>query len=143
MSNEQPQIHRALFSAGVALHTLSRVTAFVPGQLELTGQFTGSTTRIPCRSLLIVGARFANDALYHSLVARPEELAAAGIRSVSRIGDALAPGAIVHAVYSGHCYARELDADPATLGLRRDAPLVRHAPPPAARAARESLERLA
>ena len=28
MSNEQPQIHRALAAAGIALHTLSRVVAF-------------------------------------------------------------------------------------------------------------------
>ena len=143
MSNEQPQIHRALFSAGVTLHTLSRVTAFVPGELTLTGQFTNGARRIPCRSLVIVGARFANDALYQSLLAQPEGLAAAGLRSVTRIGEALAPGAIVHAVYSGHRYARELDADPATLALRRDAPLARHSSAAAtARAAREDLERL-
>ena len=35
------------------------------------------------------------------------------------------PGAIVHAVYSGHRYARELDADRASLAYRRDAPLSR------------------
>src|SRR5205823_2184518 len=147
MSNEQPQIHRALFSAGVALHTLSRVTAFAPGELTLTGQCTDTTTRIPCRSLVIVGARFASDALHQSLAAQPEELTAAGIRSVSRIGDALAPGAIVHAVYSGHRYARELDADPATLGFRRDARsrgTRRPLPPHATRAGiwRDSRERL-
>ncbi len=28
---------------------------------------------------------------------------------MQRIGDALAPGAIVHAVHSGHQYAQELD----------------------------------
>jgi dimethylamine/trimethylamine dehydrogenase len=72
---------------------------------------------------VIVGARFADDRLHGELAARAAELTAAGIRSVTRIGDALAPGAIVHAVYSGHRYARELDADPATLGYRRDAPL--------------------
>src|SRR5207253_445678 len=88
MSNEQPQIHRALFSAGVALHTLSRVTAFAPGELTLTGQFTDTTTRIPCRSLVIVGARFASAALHQSLPAQPEELTAAAIRSVSPLGDA-------------------------------------------------------
>ena len=114
MSNEQPQIHRALFSAGIALHTLSRVTAFERGEVTLAGQFTDTATRIACRSLVIVGARFANDSLH-----------AARIQSVTRIGDALAPGAIVHAVYSGHRYARELDADPATLTYRRDAPLGR------------------
>ena len=47
------------------------------------------------------------------------------IRSVTRIGDALAPGAIVHAVYSGHRYARELDTDPTARRYRRDAPLPR------------------
>ncbi|HYK99751.1 MAG TPA: FAD-dependent oxidoreductase [Steroidobacteraceae bacterium] len=123
MSNEQPQVHRALFSAGVALHTLSRVTAFAGGAVTLANQFTNAATQLPCRSLVIVGARFADDRLHGELAARAAELSAAGIRSVTRIGDALAPGAIVHAVYSGHRYARELDADPATLGYRRDAPL--------------------
>lgn len=143
MSNEQPQIHRALAAAGVELHTLARVTAFERDELTLSEQFTGRTWRMPCASLLIVGTRFGNDQLYQSLIARPEELTQAGIRSVTRIGDALAPGAIVHAVYSGHRYARELDADPASLVPRRDAPLAhRGAPGPRANAVRESLARL-
>jgi dimethylamine/trimethylamine dehydrogenase len=125
MSNEQPQIHRALFSAGIALHTLSRVTALEGGEVTLANQFTNAPLRLPCASLVIVGARFAEDALHRALNGRADELAAAGIRSVTRIGDALAPGAIVHAVYSGHRYARELDADPNTLTLRRDSPLPR------------------
>jgi dimethylamine/trimethylamine dehydrogenase len=54
---------------------------------------------------------------------RAGEFADAGIRSVKRIGDALAPGAIVHAVYSGHRYAEELDTAPAAARYRRDAPL--------------------
>jgi dimethylamine/trimethylamine dehydrogenase len=82
---------------------------------------------LPCASLVIVGTRFANDALYAELMARAPEFGDAAIRSVTRIGDALAPGAIVHAVYSGHRYARELDADPAALRYRRDAPLARQA----------------
>jgi dimethylamine/trimethylamine dehydrogenase len=127
MSNEQPQVHRALSSAGIALHTLSRVTAFAGGAATLANQFTNAGTQLECRSLVIVGARCADDALHGQLASRPEELAAAGIRSVTRIGDALAPGALVHAVYSGHRYARELDADPAALTFRRDAPLARSA----------------
>ena len=127
MSNEQPQVHRALFSAGIAVHTLSRVTAFGGGAVKLANQFTNAASELACRSLVIVGARFANDGLHGLRAARCEEVAAAGIRSVTRIGDALAPGAIVHAVYSGHRYARELDAEPATLAWRRDAPLPRSA----------------
>ncbi|MBS0378152.1 MAG: FAD-dependent oxidoreductase [Proteobacteria bacterium] len=125
MSNEQPQTHRMLSAHGIALHTLTRVTDFKAGELTLANQFTNAESRYPCRSLVIVGARFGNDFLHGALTARPEDLKDAGIVSVTRIGDAAAPGAIVHAVYSGHRYARELDADPASLGHRRDAPLAR------------------
>ncbi len=135
MSNEQPQTHRMLAAHGIALHTLTRVTDFKAGELQLANQFTNAESRYPCRSLVIVGARFGNDFLHGALTARPDDLKSAGIASVTRIGDAAAPGAIVHAVYSGHRYARELDADPANLGHRRDAPLARRT---AARAALET-----
>ena len=78
---------------------------------------------MPCRSLVIVGARFGNDFLHGALTARGEDLKRAGIVSVTRIGDASAPGALVHAIYSGHRYARELEADPHARAYRRDAPL--------------------
>jgi dimethylamine/trimethylamine dehydrogenase len=125
MSNEQPQIHRTLFAAGVALHTLARVVGFEGGELTLASQFTNAASRFPCQSLVIVGTRFANDFLHGALTARAEDLKRAGIASVTRVGDAAAPGALVHAIYSGHRYARELDADPRTLSYRRDAPLNR------------------
>ncbi|HEY6824675.1 MAG TPA: hypothetical protein VI195_09555, partial [Steroidobacteraceae bacterium] len=114
-------------SAGIALHTLSRVSAFAGGSVTLANQFTNSETLLPCASLVIVGTRFANDALHAELMAREAEFADAAIRSVTRIGDALAPGAIVHAVYSGRRYAEEFDADPRALPYRRDAPLARQA----------------
>jgi dimethylamine/trimethylamine dehydrogenase len=141
MSNEQPQVHRALFAAGIALHTLARVVAFEGGEVTLANQFTNAETRHPCRSLVIVGARFSNDFLHGALTARADDLKRAGIESVTRIGDAAAPGAIVHAVYSGHRFARELDADPASLGHRRDAPLSR-AEEPGTQHARTRLERV-
>ena len=126
MSNEQPQVHRALAASGIGLHTLSRVTAFASGTVTLANQFTNAETRLECASLVIVGTRFANAPLYAELMAREPRLNDAGIKSVTRIGDALAPGAIVHAVYSGRRHAEELDAEPAALRYRRDAPLPRH-----------------
>ena len=126
MSNEQPQVHRTLAACGIALHTLSRVTTLANGTVTLANQFTNTETHLPCASLVIVGTRFANDTLYAELMARGVEFNDAGVRSVTRIGDALAPGAIVHAVYSGHRYAEELDADPAAVRYRRDAPLPRN-----------------
>ena len=123
MTNEQPQVYRALAAAGVRLHTLARVESFTAGKLTLTHVFTAARAQLPCRALVIVGARLPNDALYQALMARREELPAAGIAAVTRIGDALAPGAVAHAVYSGHRYAREIDAGDGGRILRRDAPL--------------------
>jgi dimethylamine/trimethylamine dehydrogenase len=123
MTNEQPQVHRALASAGVALVTLSRVTALEGGMASVANLFTGAEQRLPCRSLVIVGVRRASDALYQALCARREEFAAAGIISFDRIGDALAPGAIVHAIHSGHRYARELDSATRSAAYLRDGPL--------------------
>lgn len=128
MTNEQPQVHRALAKAAVRLHTLSRVVRMEAGECVIANLFTGEERRLPCRSLVIVGARKARDELYQALVARSEEVAAAGIQSVDRIGDAVAPGAIVHAVHSGHRFARELDAPVGSELYRRDAPIVEEIP---------------
>ena len=124
MTNEQPQVHRALATAGVALLTLSRITALAGGEATVANLFTGAEQRLPCRSLVIVGRRRARNALYQTLLARQAEFAAAGILSVDRIGDALAPGAIVHAVHSGHRYARELDGPVRSAAYLRDGPLL-------------------
>jgi dimethylamine/trimethylamine dehydrogenase len=128
MTNEQPQVHRALAKAGVQVHTLSRVVRFELGEITIANLFTGQEQRLPCRSLVIVGARLARDELYQALMMRQNELGPAGILSVDRVGDALAPGAIAHAVYSGHRYARELDGPAGSELYRRDAPIVDSVP---------------
>jgi dimethylamine/trimethylamine dehydrogenase len=61
--------------------------------------------------------------LYDELLARSDDLAAAGIASITRIGDALAPGAIVHAVHSGHRFAREFDMHAGDTPYSRDFPV--------------------
>jgi dimethylamine/trimethylamine dehydrogenase len=109
MTNELPLVHRALVKAGVPIHTLQRVTAFDGASVTLADVYSGTEKRLACRSLIIVGMREPRHELYRALVARNTDLAAAGIASVARIGDSLAPGAIVHAVHSGHRYAREFD----------------------------------
>jgi dimethylamine/trimethylamine dehydrogenase len=56
-------------------------------------------------------------------MARDADLKKAGVASVTRIGDALAPGAIVHAVHSGHRSAREFDTILADPPYARDYPV--------------------
>jgi dimethylamine/trimethylamine dehydrogenase len=123
MTNELPLVHRALAKAQVPIHTLHRVTAFDGDALTIADVYSGTEKRLPCRSLVIVGVRVPRDDLYQTLIARGPDLKDAGIADVARIGDALAPGAIVHAVHSGHRYAREFDAAPTSAPYTRDYPL--------------------
>ncbi len=67
--------------------------------------------------------RLPNDALYHELKSPPAALADAGINSVVRIGDCLAPSTIAAAVYAGHQYARQIHAAPTS-----DVPFKREMP---------------
>jgi dimethylamine/trimethylamine dehydrogenase len=128
MTNEQPQVHRALATAGISLHTVSLVKKFEADEIVIANLFSGAEQRLACRSLVVVGARLAHSELYDALLARQPEWAAAGIEAVDRIGDSLAPGAIAHAVYSGHRYAREFDQDPHAPLYKRDAPILASEP---------------
>ena len=91
--------------------------------LGTTCALTGETARISGQ-VVLVGARHGRDLLLHALRARQAEWADAGIRSVTAIGDANAPGMLVHAVFAGHLYARDMDAipDPDAVPFRRDLP---------------------
>ena len=71
-------------------------------------------------ALVMVTARLPEDRLYRALETMADRLAAAGVKSVTRIGDCLAPGAIFHAVYAGHRYAREFDAPAAEIAFKRE-----------------------
>ena len=95
----------------------------------LANIFTGKETTVAVKSVVVVGLRLPNDTLYHDLMAREKEATAAGIKSIERIGDCLAAGALVHAVYSGHSYARQLDQTDSELYLR-DIPVAENPPGP-------------
>ncbi len=118
MTNEQPFVHQALQKHGVGLSTLVRLAAFDGRQATLENIFDGQVHTHLCRSVLLVGHREPEDALVRALQQRQDEWSDAGITSVQAVGDARAPGAIVHAVYSGQEYARLLESRDATRWLR-------------------------
>jgi dimethylamine/trimethylamine dehydrogenase len=123
MTNELPLVHRALTRAGVVIHTLQRVSAFDGATVTLADVYTGTEKQLACRSLIVVGVRKPRHELYQALLARGPDLQNAGIAAVATIGDSLAPGAIVHAVHSGHRYAREFDSVESALPYTRDFPV--------------------
>lgn len=118
-------INKRLRDLGVKIVTAHDVTAFDGRQVEIACGFTGKSSAIVARSVVTVTARLPHESLYLALMEDQAALKTAGIRSVTRIGDCLAPGFIAHAVYAGHKYARDLD-EPAQEGevtFRRTLPL--------------------
>jgi len=101
---EQAKIQTRLIELGVKIVPLHNLASIAPDHVELACIFTDKKHTLPCKSVVMVTMRVSEDALYHALMANPEN----GPKTVTRIGDCLAPGTIAAAVYSGHRYAREL-----------------------------------
>ncbi len=103
-------IQKRLRGLGVEIHTALNVLAFDGGTARLVCVYSGREQSLDCASLVTLTARLPDDALHQQLLAREVDWAAAGVETVSCIGDCLAPGLIAHAVYAGHRHAREFDA---------------------------------
>ena len=111
MNNESGYIRARMIELGIATVFENYVTEFSDGVAKLASIYPGGEIgSIECGSLLVVGARSRNDRLYLELSSDADRIATAGISSLRSIGDCRAPGAIVHAVYSGHECARNIDA---------------------------------
>ena len=115
---EQSRIQARLIELGVHLHLAQEIAAAVPAgdglALTLNSVYTAAAAprTLACASLVMVTMRDPEDALHQALLAREGEWAAAGMRSVQCIGDALAPGLVAAAVFAGHRAAREFGAEP-------------------------------
>jgi dimethylamine/trimethylamine dehydrogenase len=120
---ESTQIQRHLLELGIELVVKQDVVRFKGDHVELACVFTGKLSQRACASLVTVTARLPDDTLYRDLMAQPDAVRSAGIKSVTMIGDALAPGTIAAAVYQGHRYARELDEPPVgEVAFKREMP---------------------
>ncbi len=119
---EQGRIQKRLIEAGVRILPLHSVVARDAGAATLECAYTERQHQIACATLVMVTMRRPVDALFHATRALIEA-GAAGPKSLTRVGDCLAPGTIAAAVYSGHRYARELGEAPASgVPFRRELP---------------------
>ena len=103
---ELERVAKHMHELGVTMithHDLAKVSA---GSVTLRHVYTEETKVIEARTLVPVTARLPNDDLYESLKTMTGD---SDKMSLTRIGDCLAPGAIVHATYAGHRFAREFD----------------------------------
>ncbi|MQP68413.1 NAD(P)-binding protein [Niveispirillum sp. SYP-B3756] len=106
---EQTRIQRRLLQIGVRIRANEALVAFQDGEARLACTFTGTVQPQPAKAVIMVTARLQNDTLYDDLMARSDEWEAVGLKAVTRIGDAEAPGTIAAAIFSGHRHARECE----------------------------------
>lgn len=110
---EQGRIQKRLMDLGVEIITGHALQDRGPDWLGLSCHYTGRTRQIACGTLITATARLPEDGLWQALQARRADWQEAGLRSVTRIGDCLAPSTIAAAVHSGHLIARSFGAAPA------------------------------
>jgi dimethylamine/trimethylamine dehydrogenase len=110
-TSEQAQVHCRMVEVGVEIVTTQALISFDGSEATLACAYTGHQKVIPVSNVVTVTMRNPNDHLYHQLQQRMEIDADFNPLSLSRIGDCEAPAIIAGAVFSGHRYARELDAD--------------------------------
>ncbi len=120
---EQHAIQRRLLDIGIRIILNHNVLEFDRNGVTLECVYTARRTPLPASSVMSITSRLPNDELYATLRRTPDAVAAAGIASVSPIGDCLAPATIAAAVYAGHRYAREFDLpDSGEIAFGRELP---------------------
>jgi dimethylamine/trimethylamine dehydrogenase len=107
---EQTWVEERLYERGVTVIEKHGISATGKNEIRIAHTGSGREQVLPCASLVLVTMRLPNDDLFQELDRDAALLADAGIKSLVRIGDCLAPSTIAAAVYSGHRFAREMDA---------------------------------
>jgi len=114
LTAEQHRAHARLLELGVTVIVNALVSGLRPGVAVVSCAYSGATREIAADRVVPVTSRDGDDALCHALKGK-------GLASLALIGDARAPGLIVHAVYAGHRLAREFGE--ADVTVRRERPL--------------------
>jgi len=125
MNNELGNIRARMIELGINTIFENYLTGYSDGVATFSSVYPGAgDSSIQCGSLVVVGARKINDSLYQELVSDNDKKEDAGISVVRSIGDCRAPGAIAHAVYSGHECARTIDSDGGTSLFKLERPFL-------------------
>jgi dimethylamine/trimethylamine dehydrogenase len=110
-TDEQYRIQARLLELGVRIETSTVLESVRDDSVVLACAYTGKQREIAAGCALMVTSRVSSDALYHTLSEQIE---------IARVGDCSAPGTIAAAVFAGHRYARDLDAEPADVPFLRE-----------------------
>ncbi|MEX0303410.1 MAG: FAD-dependent oxidoreductase [Leisingera sp.] len=111
LTMEQHKVIARLMELGVRIERLKMLERVAGGSVRLACVHGGEGLELPLGTMVLLTSKLPEDAVYQELMAREAEWADAGIKSVSRIGDCVAPSIIAAAVHSGSKWARDLDQD--------------------------------
>ena len=107
---EQKRVQKALLNQAVKIIPNKIISHANGDNLEARCIYTNEATEIACKTLILVTERQPNNTLYQQLIAQEEKLeGAADRRHIEAIGDALAPGLIADAIFSGHLAAENFE----------------------------------
>ncbi|MBE1282642.1 MAG: NAD(P)-binding protein [Rhodobacteraceae bacterium] len=109
LTMEQHKVIARLMELGIRIERLKSLAAIRDDEIELACVHGGESLKLPLGTAVVLTSRKPVDDVYQELTAREAEWADAGIKSVSQIGDCVAPSIIAAAVHAGHRLARELD----------------------------------
>ena len=110
---EQKRVQGALINSGVKIICNQSISKIENDKAFLECTYTGTITKIPCESIVMVTERISHNELYDSLT--QSNLEEKKQYNIKLIGDAEAPGLIADAVYLGHLAAQNFEADEADI----------------------------
>jgi dimethylamine/trimethylamine dehydrogenase len=100
-TDEQHRIQEHILNLGIHVKTGRSLAKIQSDGVVAECVYTGRREDLAASAIVLVTSRLPRDDLYHSL---RDDI------PIDRIGDCLAPGTIATAVYSGHKFARQMDA---------------------------------
>ena len=103
---EQGRIQTRLIELDVDIVPLKALFGMSNNILSVSCVYSNQIQEIDCSALVTVTSRSPENVLWAELNVAKSDWIDVGIKSVTRIGDCLAPGLIAAAVQSGHAYAQ-------------------------------------
>lgn len=112
---EQPRVQKTLIEQGVTIIANKIVSGISDDGSGVITEcvFTGAKTVQACGALLLVTERLPHKTLHTKLLEAGSLQSSDGSKlNIELLGDALAPGLIADAIFSGHLVARDFQEDP-------------------------------
>jgi dimethylamine/trimethylamine dehydrogenase len=102
---EQQRVQKSLLNQKVNIISNKTISSVNGDNLEMRCIYTNEATELACKTLILVTERLPNITLYQQLLQQASLGSETPKRHIELIGDALAPGLIADAVFSGHLAA--------------------------------------